>query len=216
VVEKDWTNCKYWDSDAEGPEDITKYDHRTVLFSQGDFMSVYIVGDLTVPGSIWAIYDADTDHYQASPLPISGFPEDIAFHPHGIHIREVASKKLLYVINHAYDRGGDRVEVFKIIAHPETSTLSLEYEYSIDIGPKWLGNLNDLIVPEDDHLLITHYIPYPDAETGYSPYFNFQSSQYLSPCLNQDLPRLGHEVENDACHQLPLQDRKKSSQPSNL
>lgn len=34
------------------------------------------------------------------------------------------------------------------------------------MGTKWFGNMNDLIVPSEDHLIITHYIPHPDAENG--------------------------------------------------
>ena len=35
---------------------------------------------------------------------------------------------LLYVINHAYARGGERIEVFKLIEH---FSLKLDYQFSI-------------------------------------------------------------------------------------
>jgi hypothetical protein len=34
------------------------------------------------------------------------------------------------------------------------------------MGGRWFGNMNDLIVPEDDHMIITHYFPFPDNENG--------------------------------------------------
>ena len=49
------------------------------------------------------------------------FPKEIAFHPHGIYIHQ---EKYVFVVNHAYDKGGERVDLFKLI---ETDGLSMEY-----------------------------------------------------------------------------------------
>lgn len=47
----------------------------------------------------------------------------MAFHPHGIYIRkDKTDNQWLYVINHAYDKGGERIDVFKFI---ETTNLEL-------------------------------------------------------------------------------------------
>jgi hypothetical protein len=43
------------------------------------------------------------------PLKIDNFPPRIAFHPLGIYYFH--EKKELFVINHAFDRGGERIEV---------------------------------------------------------------------------------------------------------
>lgn len=45
------------------------------------------------------------------PLKIYGFPKELAFHPHGIYLYTKRSVRYLYVINHAYNNGGERVEV---------------------------------------------------------------------------------------------------------
>jgi hypothetical protein len=45
-------------------------------------------------------------------LELAGFPADVAFHPHGLFYHRPTSK--LYVVNHAYARGGERVEVFRV------------------------------------------------------------------------------------------------------
>jgi hypothetical protein len=62
---------------------------------------------------------------------MNGFPKNVAFHPHGIYIRKDQSKSWLYVVNHAYDRGGERIEVFQFV---ESEDLILEYQFSIIMG----------------------------------------------------------------------------------
>jgi len=51
---------------------------------------------------------------QIHQLPLTGFPPDVAFHPHGIYLDRPTSK--LYVVNHAYNRGGERIDVF-LLSH---------------------------------------------------------------------------------------------------
>ncbi|CAM9109868.1 unnamed protein product, partial [Hapterophycus canaliculatus] len=45
-------------------------------------------------------------------LEIEGFPEGTAFHPHGMHYRPETGE--LFVVNHAYSQGGERIDVFKV------------------------------------------------------------------------------------------------------
>lgn len=40
------------------------------------------------------------------------YPEGVAFHPHGFYYLKPAG--MLFVVNHAYGKGGERVEVFKL------------------------------------------------------------------------------------------------------
>ena len=39
------------------------------------------------------------------------FPKNVAFHPHGMNIFK---NNTLYVVNHAFGKGGERIEKFKI------------------------------------------------------------------------------------------------------
>jgi hypothetical protein len=48
---------------------------------------------------------------EAVKLEIKDFPENIAFHPHGIAL---FNNNEVYVLNHGYSRGGERVEKFTI------------------------------------------------------------------------------------------------------
>lgn len=45
-------------------------------------------------------------------LELEGFPEGIAFRPHGMHFQRETGE--LFVINHAYSQGGERIDVFKV------------------------------------------------------------------------------------------------------
>lgn len=46
---------------------------------------------------------------------IYGFPSNIAFYPHGLHLWKHNSINYIFAVNHAYIYGGERVEIFKII-----------------------------------------------------------------------------------------------------
>ena len=45
------------------------------------------------------------------------FPPQVAFHPHGIYFYEPTAS--LYVVNHAYARGGERIDVFRVVTDSE-------------------------------------------------------------------------------------------------
>ena len=45
-------------------------------------------------------------------LELEGFPEGTAFRPHGMHYQRETGE--LFVINHAYSQGGERIDVFKV------------------------------------------------------------------------------------------------------
>ena len=90
----------------------------------------------------------DPKEQSVKALPITNFPEDVAFHPHGLFIFE---NLLLYVVNHAYEKGGERVEVFSLLKKPVTAT----YMYSIQFPDDMAGSLNDLVVMSEDKMYIT-------------------------------------------------------------
>ena len=46
------------------------------------------------------------------------FPNNVAFHPHGIYLLRQEGRMLLYVVNHAYSTGGERIEVFEYEEDP--------------------------------------------------------------------------------------------------
>jgi hypothetical protein len=90
-------------------------------------------------------------------LPMNNFPSNVSFHPHGTYLYK---DKYLYVINYAFDKGGERVEVFEVLS--SRSGLELNYLPSIVYPSKFAGIFNDLVVigDDDDEILLTTWMPF--------------------------------------------------------
>jgi hypothetical protein len=93
---------------------------------------------------------------------IEGFPKDIAFHPHGIYLKG----NNLYVINHAYGKGSERVEVLQVQEDASSARISLKYLKSFIFGDEFQGMLNDLAVIESDKFYVTTWKAHPDNIDG--------------------------------------------------
>jgi hypothetical protein len=64
------------------------------------------------------------------------------------------------VVNHAYDKGGERVDILKTVE--ENDTVKLVYERSLEFPDELLGDLNDLVVIGDgDEFYISQWLPFP-------------------------------------------------------
>jgi hypothetical protein len=51
-------------ADFPGPEDITRLNNSTLIFSQGDLLSIFVTGNLRVSGGIYAILDAHSINFK--------------------------------------------------------------------------------------------------------------------------------------------------------
>ena len=120
-------SCKVIENGGpEGPEDMVQWEHF-LLISEFNLLKVFLIGgpNSAPNGSIWAY---DLEHSTIYKLRIKNFPKNIDFHPHGIDI----FGDELYVINHAYKRGGERIEVLRIT---NSEHLELVYKSSIEVPP---------------------------------------------------------------------------------
>lgn len=66
----------------------------------------------------------------------------------------------VYVINHAYAQGGERIEVFDILSDHNGHIYSLDYKYSITgdfFNENAMGVLNNLVVVDTNKLYVTRY-----------------------------------------------------------
>lgn len=166
-------------------EDQTKFNNNAVLMGLWK-CSNYKVGEYR-PGSIYVgsgFQNGDPaktaeefveHHLKLEKLPVTGFPEDVDFHPHGIFIRKEDDE--LYVINHAYEKGGERIEVFDILTNDDDDSdpdnavpTSLRYKHSITSD--WMkkemnGILNSLVVVEQNKFYVTQYLPFPEIRDGW-------------------------------------------------
>ncbi|CAM9740843.1 unnamed protein product, partial [Laminaria digitata] len=125
----------YWELDARmqetsfGSEGCTRYRD---MMSPEDIIPVFggvfvgssderrthithaIGAEATPWGDLFAIWNVDTPGKdpKTARLELKGFPEGTAFRPHGMHYRQETGE--LFVINHAYSQGGERIDVFKV------------------------------------------------------------------------------------------------------
>ena len=154
-------------------EDQTKFNDNSILMTRWRVVN-YLQGE-NRPGAMYVASGFQTSKKSQSTqdfaandlniqeLPIFNYPENVDFHPHGIDILD----STLYVINHAYDRGGERIDVFDIITTEESHDgdgipTHLDYKYSItsDWMKKVLnGALNSLTVVEHNKFYTTQYLP---------------------------------------------------------
>jgi hypothetical protein len=149
-------NCKYIPGGLKGFEDITWYGNFA-LASQDDRAELWWknrIHDLE-NGSIVLI---DPVKESVRKLEMRGWPADVNFHPHGIHLYE----KSLYVVNHAY-KGGERVEILDLIT--DTDVWHLNYQQSVQFTDRFMSILNDLLVVAPGQFYVTQYLSQPASRT---------------------------------------------------
>ena len=80
-------------------------------------------------------------------------------------------EKLLYVINHALGRGGERIEVFKVDCDAGDIPVGLRYKHSIfsdELNKVAYGNLNSIAVIETNKFYVTKSFENPKPPVGSS------------------------------------------------
>lgn len=150
-----------------GAEDIVNYkgigltgsDDRAKLWYSGDALNINELPN----GRIYGIYPSKgPEKVTIREIPIQKFPPEIAFHPHGLFIY----KNFLYAINHAYAKGGERIEVLEIFDSSEGQGLQIKYKNSILMDENNYGVYNDLIVLNENEIYITTWLPFPHSVKG--------------------------------------------------
>eukprot|EP00904_Undaria_pinnatifida_P007493 jgi/Undpi1/3874/HiC_scaffold_16.g07242.m1 len=103
--------------DMMSPEDIIPVFEGVFVGSSDERRkhAMNAVGAEAAPwGELFAIWNVDTagQHPKTARLELEGFPVGTAFRPHGMHYQSETGE--LFVINHAYSQGGERIDVFKV------------------------------------------------------------------------------------------------------
>jgi len=150
-------------------EDQTKFNEHSVLLSEWRVVD-YTPGEYR-PGSIYVAsgfqtkdFDIEND-LKIERLPIIGYPEkDVDFHPHGMYVRK--EDRTLYVINHGYDKGGERIDVFDIVTSSnkddDDMDIPVRLVYKYGITSEWMkkelnGALNSIVVVSKNKFYVTQY-----------------------------------------------------------
>jgi len=92
------------------------------------------------------------------------FPQGVALHPHGFGLLQ--SEQLLFVVNHAYAAGGERIDIFHISRSDNPDTIRLTYQSTMNFDECCMGVLNDIVPISKDEFYVTKYIPNKDPLPG--------------------------------------------------
>jgi hypothetical protein len=169
--------CRLFGAEFPGIEDITWFpsSDRYALGSSDMQLEMFELGNFATPDGAIVLIDVVTE--KLTKLEIEGWPEKLGFHPHGIFLFE---ERLLFVINHAYNRGGERIDVLRVIVNNKNKNwaVQLSYKHSIRFDDYFQGTLNDLVAISDEEVYVTQWIttPYnPEAvaNAGWLSWFRF-------------------------------------------
>jgi len=108
----------------------------------------------TRSGGLWALNTITSEFKR---LVLKKFPEGIAFFPHGIHV--IPERGELFVINHAWSRGGERVEVFSVQQINGWPELTWKFSIKSDVWPCCL-NLNDVVSMVPGEIFVSQWKAY--------------------------------------------------------
>jgi hypothetical protein len=124
-------------------------------------------------------------------LTVEGWPEGVGFQPLGMSLY---NETTLLVVNLAYHRGGQRLEVLKLWM--EGAVVKVQYEKSILFKAEFQGIVNSVVQTDRNEFFVTTWHPFPDEETGRAHdlwssftrmfYWTFFKHTYLWRCSDQD------------------------------
>jgi len=175
-----YESCKII-GDMIGPEDLRIYKNFIITGSDDRLKLFQLKGynAENVPnGGIYAINIDNIDNYNSNntnnednannniieKIEIESFPDEIAFHPLGIYIKNNEIDEL-YAINNAYSKGGTRIEVIQISLN--NNRIQLKYLRSLLFpAESFSGILNSLVVFSKDEYLVTSWLPFVDPPQG--------------------------------------------------
>ena len=171
----------------DSSEDQTRYNNNSVLMTAWKVVNhkpgekrpgaIYVASGFDNSGTAKSTKEFVEKNLVIEKLPISDYPVGVDFHPHGIYIHK--PENTLYVINHAYEKGGERIDVFQISTSddgdddPDNDVPNkLLYKYSITSD--WMKNemngiLNSLVVVETNKFYVTQWKPHAEdrSEDGW-------------------------------------------------
>ncbi|KAL4456553.1 hypothetical protein ABPG74_000660 [Tetrahymena malaccensis] len=156
-----YTDCKYLEADIQlyGTEDSVVYNQDIII---GIHTSIHKVFTTNIEvnqlerGGFFAIYGISKGELSARKVKVLNYPEHLLFNPHGIEIRD----QFLYVINHSFYTGGERVETYKI-SIDEEGLVNLSYLHATSMNAQLIGTTNDVLFLSETRFIITQWLIFP-------------------------------------------------------
>jgi hypothetical protein len=141
---------------SSGISDMAKY-KIFLIGSSNDNLNMFLISENMASIPNGNLMQVDVKNRRMKKIPITGLPSNIAFHPLGLYVYK---DKLLYVINSAFNKGGQRIEVFAL--SDKLGNIYLKYLKSILLNESFMGIISDLAVINEDQFYITTEYPTPD------------------------------------------------------
>ena len=145
------SQCEVIDG-PDGIEDFVVYSEEILIGGANDNLKLFQLSmyNATEDGSL-VVFNRTSKFLKSQK--IEGFPKEIAFHPHGVSLFK---NEFLYIINHAFDNEGERIEVIKI--KNLNNKISFHYVKSFPLPDTFKGTLNDLaVINENEFYFTTSY-----------------------------------------------------------
>lgn len=154
-----------------GGEDGVLFANRVLIVSELDCIGTEFAGArhgggpaLTPDGRLWALDLVGTVRHPrllALDVPL---PEGVAFHAHGLGLFE----DTLFVVNHAYARGGERIERFKLALTEDGSAapVSLEHISSLRLPDELMGTVNAVAPTSKNEFFFTMWRDWQSPPEG--------------------------------------------------
>ena len=94
-------------------EDLEIYLGKYLIGGQDDSITLYVLSGIEAAKSggliAWRLNDLENSRHSVR---LENFPEGVRFQAHGLYLEK--ESHTLFVLNHAYKYGGERVEVFRL------------------------------------------------------------------------------------------------------
>ena len=100
---------------------------------------------------------------------IKKFPQNLNFFPFSMKI----FNEKFYLLNEAYNKGGERIDVFDI--KDSNGSLALVYDFSFRFGEEFNSLFNNFVPIEENEVLITSHKAYPESIYGQNSKENFKN-----------------------------------------
>ena len=129
-------------------------DRRKLWLYRDDGSSPEMGGPANTEDGALFLVDISDSTVEPKKVKILNFPRQLAFHPHGLALFKTEEKTTIFVINHAYERGGERIEV---LTYEDDGQIYYKNSFTNNkfFNKESMGNLNALVAFDEREIYVT-------------------------------------------------------------
>ena len=170
-------------------EDFIILDEHTLIGSSFNvpflFHKLSYLEDKNLQNDNMIYFNIDTEELKE--IPITNFPKDVPFHPHGI---DLFQNKYIYIINHAFNciKSVERIEVVEIIKDNNNKFKELKYIKSIILPDNFFCTLNAITAVSQNTIYFTtanpFHMPNGEKENSFFYKLRYKLGNLITTVLN--------------------------------